>query len=396
MEPQTPSKTKLSIMGLLQSHRILKICLIFTAIVLVSAGSFYGYSKMREGKPYFTVVVDCGSTGTRVNVYEWRLTGGGNGDLPSLLHSYPDDPAKSRLRNSGCHYHCMQTEPGLDKFVGNSSGVSASLEPLIRWAEGLVPQDRHVDTPVFVLATAGLRRLPQEDAKRLLEDVENVIKKHSFMWRRSWIRVLNGREEAHYGWIALNYKMRRLNSPSRLPTLGLLDLGGSSLQIAMEASDTRKDNHLLPSRIGSKEHQLMAYSLPSFGLNKAFDRTVSMLTQVNSVGNETGSEVRHPCLSSRFVGNHSCGSCSTPYSLLHLVGDPNWERCKIVAKAAAMNTSFRDWSEPSVDSSCRRNSPTDGECDVFHHRLRIPARQLIYWLFFSYTVVMIDFVVLPC
>lgn len=328
-------------------------------IVLVLSGSYYGYNKLREENPYFTVVVDCGSTGTRVNVYEWRLTGGGNGDLPNLLHSYPDDSRKSPMWNNGCHYHCLQTEPGLDEFVRNSSGVRASLDPLIHWAEGLVPQNRHRDTPVLVLATAGLRRLPEEDAKRVLEDVENVIKEHSFMWRRDWIRVLSGREEAQYGWIALNYKMGRLISPSRLPTLGLLDLGGSSLQIVMEAGDTRKDGHLLISKIGHIEHQLIAYSLPSFGLNKAFDGTVSMLTQVNSIGNEGGSEVRHPCLSSRFVGNYSCSSCSKPYSLLRLVGDPNWEKCKIVAKAAAMNRSFGGWSGPRIDSSCRRDSPTD-------------------------------------
>lgn len=330
-------------------------------IVLVLSGSYYGYNKLREENPYFTVVVDCGSTGTRVNVYEWRLTGGGNGDLPNLLHSYPDDSRKSPMWNNGCHYHCLQTEPGLDEFVRNSSGVRASLDPLIHWAEGLVPQNRHRDTPVLVLATAGLRRLPEEDAKRVLEDVENVIKEHSFMWRRDWIRVLSGREEAQYGWIALNYKMGRLISPSRLPTLGLLDLGGSSLQIVMEAGDTRKDGHLLISKIGHIEHQLIAYSLPSFGLNKAFDRTVSMLTQVNSIENEGGSEVRHPCLSSRFVGNYSCSSCSKPYSLLRLVGDPNWEKCKIVAKAAAMNRSFGGWSGPRIDSSCRRDSPTDGK-----------------------------------
>uniref|UniRef100_A0A803PA89 Uncharacterized protein n=1 Tax=Cannabis sativa TaxID=3483 RepID=A0A803PA89_CANSA len=97
----------------------------------------------------------------------------------------------------------MQTEPGLDKFVDNSSGVRESLVPLITWEVKIVPCQRHKDTPIFVLATAGLRR--------------------------SWIRVLSGKEEAYYGWVALNYKMEISRNQSMSPTLELLDLGGSSL-----------------------------------------------------------------------------------------------------------------------------------------------------------------------
>lgn len=131
---------------------------------------------MKSGFYHYTVVVDCGSTGTRVNVYKWwkpaRLS---NWDLPILVHSYPDNSTQSLSRGSSCKYHCVQTEPGLDKFVGNSTGVRLSLEPLILWAEQWVPRERHGDTPIFVLATAGLRRLLIEDARQVLDDVEDVV-----------------------------------------------------------------------------------------------------------------------------------------------------------------------------------------------------------------------------
>ena len=107
------------------------------------------------------------------------------------------------------------------------------MEPLITWAEHKVPAERHGDTPIFVLATAGLRRLPTEDARRVLDDVDAVVKQHSFLHKKSWIRVLSGKEEAYYGWVALNYKMGNFRNHSRLPTLGLLDLGGSSLQVVV-------------------------------------------------------------------------------------------------------------------------------------------------------------------
>lgn len=68
----------------------------------------------------------------------------------------------------------MQTEPCLDKLVGNSSELRASLEPLIMWAEKMVPFERHRSTPIFVLATAALRRLAKQ-AREIMEDVEAVV-----------------------------------------------------------------------------------------------------------------------------------------------------------------------------------------------------------------------------
>ncbi|CAO2819050.1 unnamed protein product [Amaranthus hypochondriacus] len=249
----------------------------------------------------------------------------------------------------------MQTEPGLDKFVGNYSGVRTSLVPLLRWAERVIPDGRHVDTTVFVLATAGLRRLAEEDSRRVLVDVERVVKQHTFKWKREWIRVMSGREEGYYGWVALNYKFGYLNKPFKEKnTLGLLDLGGSSLQVVTEADEMSEDKDPLISKIGLVEHKLMAYSLPAFGLNKAFDRTVAMLVQVESIGNDGGFDVRHPCLSSRFVGNFTCSSCSNPEALIRLMGDPNWDKCKLLAQATSMNLSISDWSERSFNSSCQR------------------------------------------
>ncbi|TKY55230.1 apyrase 7 [Spatholobus suberectus] len=325
---------------------------------------------------YYTVVVDCGSTGTRVNVYEWMVGVGGinKGNLPVLLHSYPDNATRSSsLWKSSCQYHCMQTEPGLHNFVNDSLGVRQALEPLIVWAERLVPRKMHGDTPVFVLATAGLRRLPGEDANRVLGDVEAVVKDHSLMFSKSWIRVLSGREEAYYGWVALNYRMGTFdNNYPGSPTLGLVDLGGSSLQIVVEVDGAGDDVHVTRSKLSSVEHWIMAYSLPAFGLNEAFDRTVLMLRNNQSEERTASiSELRHPCLVSTFVQNYTCHSCSGLASIyqknhsqhqeselysLRLTGQPDWEQCKELAIAAAMNLSDSIVSHLTVSKNCHASS----------------------------------------
>ncbi|XP_052182883.1 probable apyrase 7 isoform X2 [Diospyros lotus] len=366
MEPRAPSKFKFPV-----SQALLFILLLPSVSAhVVSRSSKTQYMPRRS---FFTVVVDCGSTGTRLTVYEWIIKGDlSDGGWPVMINSFPDNYSNnSHWSKDGCRYHCLQTEPGLDKFVGNSSGVRVSLEPLIEWAEQWVPPERHGDTPIFVLATAGLRRLSREDARRVLEDVEAIVKEHSFVYRKSWIRILSGKEEAYYGWVALNYKLGSFNKFTKLPTLGVLDLGGSSLQVVAEVDESKDDEHFLRSKVGFVEHQILAYSLPAFGLNEAFDRSVVMLSHSDALRESVGGtfEVSHPCLGSSFVQNYTCSGCFVPTSTdlggshsqlqrnkldsVLLVGDPNWEQCKVLARAAAINSSSYDWQWLTESSMCK-------------------------------------------
>ncbi|RDX81820.1 putative apyrase 7, partial [Mucuna pruriens] len=373
--PKSPSKFKR-----IAKHKwLIKFALVILVMLLLLLGFCLESDTGKvNASSYYTVVVDCGSTGTRVNVYEWMVGVGGisKGNLPILLHSYPDNATRSSsLWKSSCQYHCMQTEPGLHNFVNDSLGVRQALEPLIVWAERLVPRQFHANTPVFVLATAGLRRLPSEDANRVLGDVQAVVKDHNLMFSKSWIRILSGMEEAYYGWVALNYKMGTFdNSYPGSPTLGLVDLGGSSLQIVIEIDGAGDDVHLMRSKLNLMEHWIVASSLPAFGLNEAFDRTVLMLrNNQNEERTETASisELRHPCLVSTFVQNYTCHSCSGLASIyqknhsqhqesklysLRLIGEPDWEQCKVLAIAAAMNLSDSKVSPLTVSENCQASS----------------------------------------
>lgn len=371
MEPKSPSKSKLQIAN---NPRLRKLVALSLLVISISA-AVLGFSIFKDRfftsektSSFFTVVLDCGSTGSRVNVYEWVIGNRSNfnGNLPILLHSYPENLNHSH----GCQYHCFQTEPGLHNFVNDSIGVSSSLKPLIRFAERWVPLTRRGSTPMLVLATAGMRGLKAEDGARVLDDVERVVREHGFLHRKGWIRVLSGEEEAYYGWVALNYRMGVFVNSSRLSTLGLLDLGGSSLQVVAETGVPVEEEHAIRSKIGMVGHDLAAYSLPAFGLNEAFDRTVVMLSNTDAVKESGGGdgmfEVRHPCLGSGFVQNYSCHGCfgedarnssalfqENGLSSVFLVGEPDWKRCEIVARAVAINSSRLELSERLDRSKCQ-------------------------------------------
>ncbi|KAK6148349.1 hypothetical protein DH2020_019261 [Rehmannia glutinosa] len=374
MEPKSPSKSKLQVAGFSYDPRLRKFVIVSISVILI-LGIVGGYFVFRERilmsekmSTYFTVVLDCGSTGSRVNVFEWVI---GNeskvhGNLPVLLRSYPDNVNKS----SGCQYHCMQTEPGLHNFVNDEFGVRASLQPLIRYAEQWVPLEKRSATPIFVLATAGMRRLVAKDAEQILNNVKNIVQEHGFLYRKSWVRVLSGKEEAYYGWVALNYKMGVFRSSSRSSTLGLLDLGGSSLQVVAEVDISTEDEHAFRSKIGSFEHDIVAYSLQAFGLNEAFDRTIVMLSHTQALRESSNGvfEVRHPCLGAGLVHNYMCRGCfglnsrvsrnlsnhvqENELNYVFLVGEPNWEQCEIIARAAAINSSSLDMSHQRYHSNC--------------------------------------------
>ncbi|KAM6594407.1 hypothetical protein CsatA_002110 [Cannabis sativa] len=121
-----------------------------------------------------------------------------------------------------------------------------------------------------------------------------------------------------------------------------------------------KDTHLMRSRFGSIKHHISAYSLPAFGLNEAFDRSVILLSHTKVLRESTGGilELRPPCFSPSFMQNYTCYGCfglnisdrennselhKAEYPSLYLVGVPNWEQCKTLARATSLNLSHLDW-----------------------------------------------------
>ncbi|GFY82079.1 GDA1/CD39 nucleoside phosphatase family protein [Actinidia rufa] len=183
--------------------------------VLLFALQFY-YSNWSQGKSKFYVVLDCGSTGTRVYVYQATINHKKDGSLPFLLRSLPE---------------------------------------------------------------AGVRRLPSSDSQWLLEKAWSILKSSSFLCQREWIKTTSGVEEAYYGWIALNYHTGILGTIPKKATFGALDLGGSSLQVTFENEEQAYNDTNIKLSIGPVNHHLSAYSLSGYGLNDAFDKFVFSSSQ---------------------------------------------------------------------------------------------------------------------
>lgn len=192
----------------------------------------------------YGILIDCGSSGSRVFVYFWPPH---NGEPQHLLNI-------QQMRDSNSKPVVMKVEPGLDTFADKPSEASDYIAPLLRFSADFIPQHKHLETPVYIMATAGLRMLGPREQDAILNDLRVDLSLHfKFLFSPTWVEVISGKQEGIYSWIAVNYALGKFNHDIngeekliaveingnkdlhfRKRTVGVVDLGGASLQVAFE------------------------------------------------------------------------------------------------------------------------------------------------------------------
>ena len=64
-----------------------------------------------------------------------------------------------------------KVKPGLSSLLDNLDDIPLYLEKFIEEAKKIVPQDKWDSTPFLVLATAGMRLLPEADQDVIMDKV---------------------------------------------------------------------------------------------------------------------------------------------------------------------------------------------------------------------------------
>ena len=99
---------------------------------------------------------------------------------------------------------------------------------------------------------------PQRD--ELMDVIRTELTASAFRFEWEWARVISGEEEALYAWIAVNSFMKTFSTKGIIRerfgdhtrTHGAIDLGGASIQIAFEPSNSILSHAFLlrlPSRL---------------------------------------------------------------------------------------------------------------------------------------------------
>lgn len=173
----------------------------------------FGYKQ-----PQYAVIIDAGSTGSRVIAYEFH-----KGYLDGRL-----------ILDSELF---LESKPGLSSFHDQPRDGAKSIEALLDKAKAFVPEQFWRLTPLVLKATAGLRLLLPVQAENLLNEVRNVFLRSGFAVKDDAVEIMDGVDEGIYSWFTINFLLGRLSSRS---TIAALDLGGGSTQVTFAPKDVNK------------------------------------------------------------------------------------------------------------------------------------------------------------
>ncbi len=212
-------------------------------------------SVLRKEK--YSFYIDAGSSGARIGVYSIEEKGSN-----SHVLSKGDFSTSDGL--------------GIHNFIDNLEGIASYLDPLINYAEKLVDSQNSYSIPVYFYATGGLRGLPLSDQNRILKEVEKYLRTRRH-FKNVHAKILTGEEEGAFAWLAVNSTRENFSSSS-FESVGVVDLGGATLQITYEIKDEISTgvSPTLQFKIGDKVHKLYSHSYNFLGQNIFLKSNISI------------------------------------------------------------------------------------------------------------------------
>lgn len=130
----------------------------------------------------YGLVVDCGSSGSRVFVYCWPRHNGNPHELLNIqqMRDQYRKPVVMKIKpgkdNRWCPHLCSSTHEylkfvvvfllllftGISELAKTPEKASDYIYPLLSFAAQHIPKNKHQETPLYILCTAGMRILPEK------------------------------------------------------------------------------------------------------------------------------------------------------------------------------------------------------------------------------------------
>lgn len=207
-------------------------------------------SSQRQHKinnPYsYGIVIDCGSSGSRVFVYKWD---------PNVVRENVDKTIKQvtdsrdRVRDLGgkdCKLEkcpvVKKVEPGISDFISTPEKAADQIEDLLSFAENFIPKYKKPETVTYIYATAGLRMEKASERSRLLSIMRRRVSKN-FPFILENPDVISGESEGLYAWMAINSIKGTLcpenSHEKQMKSVAVMDMGGGSMQIVIPMNESQ-------------------------------------------------------------------------------------------------------------------------------------------------------------
>uniref|UniRef100_A0A0E0QJG1 Uncharacterized protein n=1 Tax=Oryza rufipogon TaxID=4529 RepID=A0A0E0QJG1_ORYRU len=345
--PPPPRPTISSAMGSRRARGRRLLAALLAAAFAVALLLLVPRSPRRRPHEY-GVVIDAGSTGSRVHVIAYR--------------SSSSSPASALPRIDWARTASMKAAPGLSSFASDPGGAGRSLAPLLEFARRRVPPESWAETDVRLMATAGLRLLDAAVAEAVLDSCRVLLRGSGFQFQDDWATVISGMlhnesveflsfvysgkvrshraEEGMYAWIAANYALGTLGDDSQ-DTTGIIELGGASVQVTFVTDKPLPPEFSHTLKFGDATYNLYSHSFLQLGQNVAYESLHDMLSKPGHKSMATHlisqAKYRDPCTPRGFSPME--GAVKLPASVLeskveyrpyaHAVG--NFSECRSAA-----------------------------------------------------------------
>ncbi|XP_026808967.1 ectonucleoside triphosphate diphosphohydrolase 5-like [Rhopalosiphum maidis] len=182
----------------------------------------------RKGHLYCAVIIDAGSTGSRILATAFKKIFIKRSTLEVMFCCSGFGEKYFELY----HYIFQRTEGGLSQFIDDKQKRENIIRNLLEQAEDFMNENpRCGRTPLLLKATAGLRLLNEKDRDEIINQAKDIFNEYSkvFQVDENSVAIMDGDDEGLFAWFTVNYLLDNLQDFESTETI--LDLGGGSLQV---------------------------------------------------------------------------------------------------------------------------------------------------------------------
>lgn len=194
------------------------------------------------------IIIDAGSSGSRLHFFKYS----NNKNMPIIEEIFTT----------------KSTTP-LAAFAETPEKAYESLNPMLVQAEKVI-HDHAIPKPVptAILGTAGMRLLASDQQKAIYDNLKlNLLENHKNTLAPKNINTISGKMEGLYGWLDVNYLLK--NFQNNAPTVGSIDIGGASTEIAYAIEKSNKSINETAFTINNTNYVVFSKSFLGLGMDEA-------------------------------------------------------------------------------------------------------------------------------
>ncbi|GLD70203.1 ectonucleoside triphosphate diphosphohydrolase 3 [Lates japonicus] len=336
---------------------VVLLLLLASIAALVAVAIIQDTWATKEYTLEYGIVIDSGSSRSNVYLYEWP------GEKQNETGIVTE---KLNCRVAGDGISEMKVDPKKDAESWKS--FQACMDKIIN----AIPTYKHKTTPLFLGATAGMRLLHEKDQQRsneILASLRDYLSSLPFSFQNA--SIISGQEEGLYGWITVNYLMGNFLEknlwntyvrPAGGKTVGSMDLGGASTQIAFAIQDDLKGPDYMNIKLYGYPYRVYTHSFLCYGKNEAEKMVLDKVVQESS----DPAYILNPCYAEGFnitvkassIYDTECTKKPKNYNPdreLFMVGAPDSDKCGSIVNSifdfktcSSSQCSFNGVEQPPV------------------------------------------------